>query len=104
MNENRYYEHKQIHHITEEGPVFQTAIIDENGTVIGYELELELIPADSTIISINQVPRGKLVRTTDGLEASEGGMLVVDENYMTTRPGFFAADDVVTGAKQWCMP
>lgn len=26
-------------------------------------------------------------------------MLVVDENYMTTRPGVFAAGDVVTGAK-----
>lgn len=90
---------KQIHHITEEGPVFQTAIMDENGTVTGYEPELELVKADSTIISISQTPRGKLVRTTDGLEASEGGMLVVDENYMTTRPGVFAAGDVVTGAK-----
>ena len=26
-------------------------------------------------------------------------MLIVDENYMTTRPGVFAAGDVVTGAK-----
>ena len=45
------------------------------------------------------MPRRKLVRTTDGLEASERGLLVVDENYMTTRPGVFGAGDVVTGAK-----
>ena len=90
---------KQIHHITEEGPVFQTSILDEEGKVVGYEEELELVEADSTIISISQVPRTKLVRTTDGLESTEGGVLIVDENYMTTRPGVFAAGDVVTGAK-----
>ena len=90
---------KQIHHITEEGPVFQNAIMDENGNVTGYADELELVEADSTIISISQVPRTKLVRTTDGLESTEGGVLIVDENYMTTRPGVFAAGDVVTGAK-----
>ena len=55
--------------------------------------------ADSTVISISQVPRGKLVRTTSGLEAGERGTLTVDENFMTTRPGVFAAGDVVTGAK-----
>ena len=90
---------KQIHHITEEGPVFQNAIMDESGTVTGYEDALELVEADSTIISISQVPRTKLVRTTDGFQSTEGGVLIVDENYMTTRPGVFAAGDVVTGAK-----
>ena len=55
--------------------------------------------ADSTVISISQVPRRKLVRTTVGLELSEKGTLLVDENYMTTKPGVFAAGDVCTGAK-----
>ena len=90
---------KQIHHITEKGPVFQNAIMDESGTVTGYEDALELVEADSTIISISQVPRTKLVRTTDGLQSTEGGVLIVDENYMTTRSGVFAAGDVVTDAK-----
>ena len=39
------------------------------------------------------------MRTTSGLTAAENGLLVVDENYMTTREGVFAAGDVVTGAK-----
>ena len=66
---------------------------------MGFEDEPVLMPADSTVISISQVPRGKLVRTTDGLDADEHGTLIVDENCMTTRPGVFAAGDVVTGAK-----
>ena len=67
--------------------------------IIGYEEEPVQVHADSTIISISQTPRRKLVRTTDGLEAGERGTITVDENYMTTRPGVFAAGDVVTGAK-----
>ena len=39
------------------------------------------------------------MRTTDGLTADEHGTLIVDDDYMTTRPGVFAAGDVVTGAK-----
>lgn len=89
----------QIQEITEKGPVFQRTILDEEDRIIGYEECLEQVEADSVIISISQMPRKKLVRTTAGLEANERGCLVVDENYMTTRPGVFAAGDVVSGAK-----
>jgi glutamate synthase (NADPH/NADH) small chain len=90
---------KEIKRITEQGPVFCNSILDENDKVIGCEKEEELIPADSTIISISQGPRRKLIRTTTGLEGSERGLLIVDENYMTTREGVFAAGDVVHGSK-----
>lgn len=87
----------QIRRITDRGPVFSRSIFDEKDQVIGAE-EAELqLEADSTIISISQVPRAKLVRTTDGLEASEKGSLIVDAQSMTTRKGVFAAGDVVTG-------
>ena len=89
----------QIEKITDEGPVFRRAIFDENDQITGYEETPVQVQADSTIISISQVPRHKLVRTTDGLNLTERGLLAVDENYMTTRPGVFAAGDVVTGAK-----
>jgi glutamate synthase (NADPH/NADH) small chain len=89
----------QIEKITEEGPVFKKAIFDENDQIVGYEEEPVQVHADSTIISISQTPRRKLVRTTEGLEAGESGTITVDENYMTTRPGVFAAGDVITGAK-----
>lgn len=90
---------KQIVQITEKGPVFQSAIFDEQDHVIGYSEQTEQVEVDSIIISISQVPRHKLVRTTVGLEAGENGTLIIDENYMTTLPGVFAAGDVVTGPK-----
>lgn len=89
----------EIDSINETGPVFKKSILDENGKVVGYEEELIQVAADATIISISQGPRKKLIRTTLGLEGSDRGLLVVDENYMTTKPGVFAAGDVITGSK-----
>lgn len=85
--------------INEDGPVFQKSILDENGKLIGHEEEKIQVYADSTIISISQGPRKKLIRTTAGLEGNERGLLVVDDHYMTTKEGVFAAGDVVTGSK-----
>lgn len=90
---------KEIQYITEKGPVFCNSILDENGRAIGCEKEEEQVEADSTIISISQGPRRKLIRTTVGLEGSEKGLLIVDENGMTTKPSVFAAGDVVSGSK-----
>lgn len=90
---------KQIQYIDEKGPMFKTSIFDDEGHIVGYEDELYHFDADSVIISVSQMPRKKLVRTTDGLQADDRGNLIVDENYMTTRPGVFAAGDVVTGPK-----
>ena len=90
---------KEIQRITEKGPVFANSILDENNNVIGCEKEEEQIEADSTIISISQGPRRKLIRTTVGLEGSDKGLLIIDENGMTTKEGVFAAGDVVHGSK-----
>lgn len=67
--------------------------------MIGTEEEPIQVEADSTIISISQGSRRKLIRTTLGLEGSEKGLLIVDENYMTTKEGVFAAGDVISGSK-----
>lgn len=90
---------KQIQYIDENGPVFRTSVFDEEWHIVGVEEPLEHVDADSVIISVSQMPRKKLVRTTDGLQADDRGNLIVDEHYMTTRPGVFAAGDVVTGPK-----
>ena len=90
---------KEIQRITEKGPVFANSILDENNNVIGCEKEEEQVEVDSTIISISQGPRRKLIRTTVGLEGSDKGLLIVDENGMTTKEGVFAAGDVVHGSK-----
>ena len=90
---------KEIQRITEKGPVFKNSILDENDRVIGCEGKEEQVEADSVIICISQGPRGKLIRTTAGLEGTEKGLLVVDKNGMTTKKGVFAAGDVVLGSK-----
>ena len=88
---------KQIVRIEPEGPVFKNSVLDENGQVVGYEESEELIPADSVVIAISQRPKDKLILSTEHLEGNAKGLLIVDENNMTTVPGVFAAGDVVTG-------
>lgn len=90
---------KQIVEITDDGPVFETIIYDEEGKQIGVAEEREQVYADSTIISISQGPKSKLVSTTKGLKASQSGLLMTDDEGRTTIPGVFASGDVVLGAR-----
>ncbi|MDE7231368.1 MAG: NAD(P)-dependent oxidoreductase [Oscillospiraceae bacterium] len=88
---------KQITRITPEGPVFKTSIFDAEGNIIDYKDDEELVRADSVIIAASQRPKDKLILSTEHLEGTAKGLLVVDENNMTTHPGVFAAGDVITG-------
>ena len=88
---------KQIVRITPEGPVFKNSILDEEGNITGLEPGEELVKADSVIIAASQRPKDKLILSTDHLEGNAKGLLVVDDNNMTTHEGVFAAGDVVTG-------
>ena len=88
---------KHIQYITETGPVFKTALFDDEDNIIGYEDELDQVECDTVIVCISQKPRSKLLKTTPGLESCDRGTLVVDDHYMCTVPGVFAAGDVVTG-------
>lgn len=90
---------KQIMEITDDGPVFSDILYNEEGEQIGLSEELDYVKADSTIISISQGPKSKLVNTTDGLEATKNGLLMTDEKGQTTIPGIFASGDVVLGAR-----
>lgn len=77
--------------------MFRDAILDETGAVVGYSEQEILIHADSVVIVISQRPKDKLLLSTDHLEGTAKGLLVVDENHMTTVKGVFGAGDVVTG-------
>ena len=93
-----FFYRKSVQRITPEGPVFKNSVLDEDGRLTGVEGEEELVRADTTIIAISQGPKDKLVSTTHGLQATERGLLIVDEHNMTTREGVFAAGDVVHGS------
>lgn len=90
---------KSIQRILPEGPVFRDTLFDEAGHAIGLSDTEALVPADTVIVAISQGPKNKLVATTPNLEASDRGLLIVDENNMTTCPGVFAAGDVVHGSR-----
>lgn len=90
---------KQIVEINDDGPVFENIRYDEEGNQLGVDEEREQVFADSTIISISQGPKSKLVNTTEGLKASQNGLLMTDEKGQTTIPGIFASGDVVLGAR-----
>ena len=90
---------KDVIAIEKEGPVFRTAIFDEDGNVTGYEDELDHVSCDTVVIAVSQLPKDKLVLTTDGLATNDRGLLEVDEKNMCTVPGVFAAGDVATGPR-----
>lgn len=90
---------KSVTRITEEGPMFRTVLFDDDGNVIGFADDETLMPATSVVIAVSQMPKDKLIQSTYHLEGNDKGLLVVDDNYMTTREGVFAAGDVVTGPK-----
>jgi glutamate synthase (NADPH/NADH) small chain len=75
--------------ITDEGIIFHNTTDDKE----------EHIDADSIIISVSQGPKDKLTSTTSGLNSSNNGLLLTDSSGNTSRPGIFAAGDVVHGAK-----
>lgn len=90
---------KQIIEINDDGPVFKQSLTDEDGNIVGLSEETEQVYVDATIISASQGPKSKLVNTTEGLKASEKGLLMTDDNGETTIEGIFASGDVVLGAK-----
>lgn len=90
---------KSVTRITEEGPMFRTVLFDDEGNVTGFATDEELMSATSVVIAVSQLPKDKLIQSTYHLEGNDMGLLVVDDNYMTTREGVFAAGDVVTGPK-----
>lgn len=90
---------KSIESINDKGPVFRLSILDDKGEVDSLSDTRVQVACDTVIICVSQVPKDKLLLTTRGLEATERGTLIVDDESMCTVPGVFAAGDVVSGPK-----
>ena len=95
----RFFYNKKPVEIVDEGVIFEDVAHYSDGAMESVPGTQELYRADSTIISISQGPRSRLVNTTEGLQANRRGLLVADEYGRTTRPGIFASGDVVAGAR-----
>ncbi len=85
--------------ITDDGVIFIDVEENEDCSFTDIEGTEKLYPADSVIISISQGPKDVIVKSTEGLETNERGLLRADELGRTSRPGIFASGDVVHGAR-----
>ena len=57
------------------------------------------IPADSVIIAIGQGAQTNIVKNTKQIDTNQKGLIEADKKGATTRPGVYAAGDVVSGAR-----
>ena len=117
---------EEHHHAVEEGVEFRwltnpvEILGDENGWVTGLKcLKMELgepddsgrarpvpiersefvIPVETVVLSIGNMPNPLLVKTTEGIKTNQKGCLVVEENSsQTSRRRVYAGGDAVTGA------
>lgn len=98
----QFMHHVQALRITEDAVkcVGVERIVEEDGTLRFDEdyTRMTTVPADTVIIAIGQGPGADVV--SDGaIQVTNRGLLEVDECGRTSKPGVFAAGDVVTGPR-----
>ena len=116
---------EEIHHAKEEGVEFhilqspKRIISDENSRIVAIEcLKYQLgepdksgrprpipidgsefqIKVDTCIVAIGNTANPLIRQTTPGLQFSEDGYIIVDENCKTSLDGVYAGGDIVLGA------
>ena len=85
--------------IRDDGVVLADNRRGEDGSTVTVEGTEKLYPCDSVIIAVSQGAESNLVQTTRGIDTTGKGLLAVDEDGRTSRPGVFAAGDAVNGAR-----
>lgn len=85
--------------IRDDGVVLADNQETEDGQVAAVPGTERLYPCDSVIIAVSQGAESNLIQTTRGIDTNVRGLLTVDEDGRTSRPGVFAAGDAVNGAR-----
>lgn len=85
--------------ITDDGVFIADTFFDEEGKLKISEESAKLVPADTVMVAVSQVPQNRLVTRDPALKLNDRGNLATDEEGETTMKGVFASGDVVTGAK-----
>ena len=85
--------------IRDDGVVLADNQKREDGSTVTVEGTEKLYPCDSVIIAVSQGAESNLVQTTRGIDTTGKGLLAVDDDGRTSRPGVFAAGDAVNGAR-----
>ena len=85
--------------IREDGVILADSHIGEDGKITPVAGTEKLYPCTGVIIAVSQGAESNLVSTTKGIDTSNRGLLTVDEDGHTSRPGVFAAGDAASGAR-----
>ena len=85
--------------IREDGVILADSQVDENGKITPIRGTEKLYPCTGVIIAVSQGAESNLVTTTKGIDTVRSGLLTVDEEGHTSRPGVFAAGDAASGAR-----
>lgn len=84
--------------ILDDGVVFADNEFDEEGKLHPVPGSEKIYPCTGVIVAVSQELGSNIINTTKGLEKERSGMITVDEEGHTSRPGVFAAGDVAHGA------
>ena len=85
--------------IREDGVVLADSRVDEESRVSPIPGTEKLYPCTGVIIAVSQGAESNQVTTTRDIDTSRSGLLTVDEDGHTSRPGVFAAGDAASGAR-----
>ena len=85
--------------IREDGVILSDSQTDKGGRIIPVPGTERLYPCTGVIIAVSQGAESNLVTTTKGIDTVKSGLLTVDDDGHTSRPGVFAAGDAASGAR-----
>ena len=85
--------------IREKGMICLDTVTAEDGSITVTEGSEKLYPHTGVIVAIGQLAESTLVKTTQGIDTTNKGLLSVDSDGKTTRAGVFAGGDAVNGAR-----
>ena len=85
--------------IREDGVILADSRVEEDGSIVPVPGTEKLYPCTGVIIAVSQGAESNLVTTTKGIDTVRSGLLTVDEDGHTSRPGVFAAGDAASGAR-----
>ncbi len=85
--------------IREDGVILADSRTEEDGRIVPVPGTEKLYPCTGVIVAVSQGAESNLVTTTKGIDTVKSGLLTVDEDGHTSRPGVFAAGDAASGAR-----
>lgn len=80
-------------------PVIQNTLEDDTIEYINDSKNAFKMPCSSVIIAIGQGAQTNIVKTTKQIDTNKRGLIEASDTGATTRPGVYAAGDVVSGAR-----